>query len=104
MRCDISVIDEWYCCFIRLMLSGDLGIRNDVDAYDNVIRDDIDVDNVIEMRWCWCWWWYWDEMMLMLIMTLRCDDVDVDDVIMMDVCSVCTWGCSDQVGYPWWGK
>ena len=28
MRCDISVIDEWYCCFIRFMLSEDLGNVN----------------------------------------------------------------------------
>ena len=35
--------------------------------------DDVEVDNVIEMRWCWCWEWYWDEMLMVLKM--HCDDV-----------------------------
>ena len=45
--------------------------------------DDVDVDNVIEMKWCWRWKWHWDEMMLMLIMTLGWDVVDVENVIVM---------------------
>ena len=28
MGCDTFVIDEWHCCFIRLMLSEDLGSVN----------------------------------------------------------------------------
>jgi len=66
------------------------------------------VDNVIEMRWSWCWEWYWDEKMLMLRMTLRWDNVKVDNDIEIkcwkcifdDACCLCTWGCSDHVGYP----
>ena len=38
---------------------------NDVVIDDNVTWDDVDDDNVIEMRWCWCWEWHWDGMMLM---------------------------------------
>ena len=79
----------------------DIVTWNDVDVYDNVDFDD-DVDNVIEMKWCW--WWYWDDMMLMLIITLRWDDVDVDDVIVIMYVVYVHGGCSDHVGYPWWGK
>ena len=46
----------------------------------------------------------WDEMILMLIMTLRWDDVDVDNVIMIDVCCVCTWECSDLLDIPGKGR
>ena len=31
-------------------------------------------------------------LMLMLMMTLRCDIIDVDNVIEMNACCVCTWG------------
>ena len=79
----------------------------------NVIAYDVDDD--IEMRWMLMWWWHWDEMMLILMMilrwddvhvmmTLRWNDVNVDDVIVMYVCCLCTWGCSDHVGYFRRGK
>ena len=45
--------------------------------------DDVDDDNVIEMRWCWCWKWHWEEMMPMLAMILRLNIVDVENVIVM---------------------
>ena len=61
--------------------------------------DDVDDDNVIEMKWCWCWKWYWDEMML--IMTLRWNVVDVENVIMMMYVVYVRGGCSDHDGYPW---
>ena len=66
--------------------------------------DDDDVENDIEMRWCRCWEWHWDETMLMLIMTLRWDVDDVENVIVMMYVVYVHGGCSDHVGYPWWGN
>ena len=40
-------------------------------------------------------------MMLMLIMTLRCNDIDVDDVIVIDVCCVCTCGDYGKKNWSW---
>ena len=51
--------------------------------------DDVDVDNDIEIRRCWCWEWYWDEMMLMLIMTLRWNVDDVENALWW--CMLCMY-------------
>jgi len=99
------------CCCIRFMLSEDL---------ENVNPRHEFICMYVESDCLWCWWRCWDEMilmlmmMLMLIMILRCDDANVDNDIEMrwccccwcwwchcDVCCICTWGCSDHVGYPW---
>jgi len=81
-------------------------IRYDVDIYDN-----------IDMRWCYYWWmliwhdvvvvvvdnvieWHGEEMMLMVIMTLRWDVVDVENVIVMMYVVYVHGGCKDHDGYP----
>ena len=73
-------------------------VAYDIDVHDKVIWDDVDDYDNVDMKWCW------DEMLLMMIMSLRWDDVDVDNVIEMRwchcdyVCYVCTWGMQ----WPCW--
>ena len=53
MGFDIYAIDEWHCCFIRLMLFkhfGSVNLRHEIYMYACVDCD---------YWWCWCLWQYW---------------------------------------------
>ena len=76
--CNIFVIDEWYCCLMRLMLSEDLrsvNLRHEIYMYI--------CGMLLLMTLMLMFMIMWHEVMLSLMVILKWDGVDVGNVIKM---------------------